>query len=237
MGRVWNCLSLIVLNFSFNLFIYFQGFSRITSRSAFLISRVHHFVSSVVHHFVSSTVHHFVSFVIFVVLLRISLNILLIFNPLPIIPITSSSYHDRFPFCIQIFLFFYFHLQKEKLAQRSRPDNHLKLADVEQQQPLRNGTLTKLYPDGTLPVNGSLHPNGSISLNGTVSHNGTLSHNGALSYHGTCPCSGSLSHNGSLNSLRHGVHRTTNGATVTVVHHDPLLGTRLEYIRKGTSDT
>ena len=136
--------------------------------------------------------------------------------------------------------------QKEKLAQRSHPNN-LKMADMEQ-QPLGNGKLAKHYPDGSLlrngiSQNGTISPNGTLPQNGTcprngnLSHNGSLSHNGGLSQNGSLPHNSSLSHNGSVNSLRHGVYRTTNGATVTVVHHDPLLGTRLEYISKGSNET
>eukprot|EP00794_Sanderia_malayensis_P005401 gene5401-6077_t len=44
------------------------------------------------------------------------------------------------------------------------------------------------------------------------------------------------SHNGgSLPSLRNGLHRAPNGAAITVVHHDPVTGTRLQYISQGES--
>lgn len=120
--------------------------------------------------------------------------------------------------------------------------------EQQQQQPLGNGKkIAKLYPDGSLlrngiSQNGTISPNGTLSQNGSCPrNNGNLSHNGSLSHNGGLSQNGSLAHNsnhnGSVNSLRHGVYRTTNGATVTVVHHDPLLGTRLEYISKGSNET
>lgn len=108
------------------------------------------------------------------------------------------------------------------MALRSRPEI-LKMTE-QQQQPLRNGHVVKVTQ------NGSPSHNGSLSHNGTLCQNGSLSRNGTASQHGTPSRGGNISHNGSLNSLRSGVHRTQNGAAVTVVHHDPLLGTRLEYI-------
>ena len=111
----------------------------------------------------------------------------------------------------------------------------MKIAELEQ-QPLQNGKVSRLYPDGSLRHNGVLPQNGTTSLNGTLSQNSTCPRNGNLSHNGSLSHNGTLSHNGSMNSLRHGVYRTTNGATVTIVHHDPTLGTRLEYISKGSNE-
>ncbi len=43
------------------------------------------------------------------------------------------------------------------------------------------------------------------------------------------------SQNGSVNSLRNGLHRAPNGAAITVVHHDPVTGTRLQYVSQSES--
>ena len=45
------------------------------------------------------------------------------------------------------------------------------------------------------------------------------------------------SQNGSLNSLRSGLHRTHNGAAITVLHHDPITGTRLQLLNHNEAAT